>query len=289
MIISRLIGAEITEERNNQLTKNATYFALCVSIVLSTVKFANYFLTGSLAIQASALDSLSDIAVSFANFVAIKLMQRKSSSLFPNGYDKIAAVVALCQIILVAFLASFLLHECFEKLTNPTPVEEFGYGVLVITLALILTTALVLYQRMVVKKTGSIVIKADMIHYKTDFFTNFAILAGLFCMWAFDVCWLDPLIGILSAIYLLSAVVSLLKTSVASLLDMGSPKLAENISAILKDHKINIKSQDIAIFFTGTKNKIRIKVHKEDVEMVQQIRNVLIKQFHNALVEVVLV
>jgi divalent metal cation (Fe/Co/Zn/Cd) transporter len=80
----------------------ATYFAMIVSSILCITKFLNYFITNSVAIQASALDSLLDITVSFANFITIRFTQKKSNAKFPYGYDKIASLVAFLQVILVS-------------------------------------------------------------------------------------------------------------------------------------------------------------------------------------------
>lgn len=270
----------------NSYVTRATYAALAVSITLSFVKFLNYFVTGSVAIQASAIDSLMDIGVSFANFIAIKLTQRKPNSLFPFGYDKIASLIAFGQVILVACMAFYLLVECAEKLTQPEHIEHFGFGVIVIGFALFLNTILVWYQSKVVKKTGSLVIKADMFHYKTDFFTNFAILAGLFFVWAFNIHWLDPLIGSISGIYLLVSIFDLFKTSLGSLLDTSDRKLAKSVHQHLEKNGIIIAPENIAVIFTGTKHKVEINCDKLSIDNTEKINKLLDGYISNSIVEV---
>ncbi len=273
------------EQYNNKIVLKATYFALAVSIVLSISKFLNYFLTGSVAIQASALDSLLDMAVSLANFAAIKMTQKKPNSRFPYGYDKLAALIAFLQVILVGFLAIYLLKECFEKLQGNNTIHDFGYGVAIICFALFLNTLLVIYQSMVIKKTGSLVIKADMLHYKTDFFTNFAILVGLICVEKLGVYWLDPLVGMLSGAYLLTAVYSLCKTSLASLLDMGNKEKSSDICAYLNKNGVNIEKENLLFLFTGTKNKICVILDKKLIEKIDSINALSVNHIKNCVIE----
>lgn len=267
---------------NNKLILKTTYFAMTVSIILSITKFLNYFITGSVAIQASALDSLLDIAVSFANFIAIKITQRKANELFPRGYDKIAALVALLQIILVGFLAFYLIEECIEKIYNPCEIHGFGYGIAIIAFALVLNTFLVLFQTKVVRQTGSLVIKADMLHYKTDFFTNLSIILGLTFAHFFNITWLDPVVGLISAIYLFFALGSLFKTTTFCLLDINDKKESRLIAEHLNKHDIKIEKKDVYILFTGTKKKVHLSIDKQmlntvDLEEVKGLVQVLVK------------
>lgn len=274
------------EESNNKLVLSATYAALSVAFVLSISKFLNFYLTGSVAIQASALDSLLDIAVSFANFIAIKMTQRKPDARFPYGYDKIAALIAFLQVILVGVLAIYLFAECIEKLKTAGEIHDFGYGVSIICFALALNTVLVAYQSKIVKKTGSLVIKADMLHYKTDFFTNLAILLGLICVKMFDVHWLDPIVGMLSGVYLMTAVYSLCKTSLSSLLDMSNKTRSNQIVRYLNENGCHVEKGDVWFLFTGTKNKVCVTLEKNTISSADNIRALLQKHTRNCAVEI---
>jgi cation diffusion facilitator family transporter len=268
---------------NDKLVLRATYYAMAVSGVLAILKFTNYFITGSMAIQASALDSLMDVAVSFANFIAIKLVQRKSNSRFPAGSDKIAALFALLQVVFICFLGAHLVHECIEKLQSYNHVQSFGYGFAILVFAIILNMFLVTFQSNVVRKTNSLVIKADMLHYKTDFFSNIALLSGMLAIWMFQIHWLDPVLGILCAVYLFGSVYGLLKTSIASLLDMNDGKMQTEILNLLKKNNFDIDSQDLCVLFSGTKYVVKIAITKDLA--FNEIRNVIYSIYPNSKIE----
>jgi len=269
------------KEKHDKLVTRATYAAMSVAVVLSIVKFLNYQLTGSVAIHGSALDSLLDICVSVANYIAIKAVQRKPNRKFPYGYDKIAPLAALLQAILVAFLAGYLLLECWHKLQGNHELHKFGYGVAIIIFSLVLNTLLVMYQTMVVKKTGSLVIKADMFHYKTDFFTNLAILLGLVFVHFFDIHWLDPLVGALSAVYLISGVFGLAKSSISALLDVNDTKRAQHIIKYLNDNGFNFDNDTLYCIFSGTEMKVLLTLDSSNINEsnIKKLNKLLSKKY----------
>lgn len=288
--MNKLSPTEKIETRNNKKILKATYFAIAVSIILSSVKFLNYFITGSVAIQASALDSLMDIAVSLANFITIKITQKKATRLFVNGFDKIAALVALFQVILIGLLSVYLIMECLEKFNQNVPLEKFGYGIMIIIFALFLNTLLVAYQSKVIKQTGSLVIKADMLHYKTDFFTNLTILVGFIFGHFMRIYWLDPLLGLIASVYLLFAVGSLLKTSIFSILDVNDKEKSLMIFNYLNKNQINISQEDVSVLFTGTKTKICLNLNQNELEHIniEDIKTMLQNYMKNSIITITL-
>lgn len=260
-----------SKDLKSQKVLNATYLALTVSIILSILKFGNYFLTNSVAIESSALDSLMDVGVSFANFLAIKLTLRKTSSKFPKGLDKISALVAVFQVVLVSVLSFHLIHECYEKLFHLHPLEDLGNSYIIILIALLLNTILVAYQSKVVKETNSMIIKADMLHYKTDFLTNISIIIGLFFMNNFGIYWLDPVIGFVASFYLLFSVVFLLRDSIFTLLDGNDVSEQECVFQFLKKNNFEVELSDIYVSFSGIKNFCEIKVKQNDEKMKKML------------------
>jgi ferrous-iron efflux pump FieF len=272
------------EIEGNKKIKKAAYFALGTATILAILKFVNFFLTGSLAIQASALDSLMDVGVSMANFFVIRLTQRARSKSFPFGFDKAAALIAFLQVLLVGSLSAYLVSECYEKFFSPSIIPPNSYfGMIIIFFAFLMTTALVLYQRIVVKETGSLIIKADMLHYKTDLFANVGLLVGLGCMWFFGFGWLDPLIGGLASLYVLFATISLGWDALSSLLDMNNLKLVDKVHNVLISNKIDLEKKDIHVLFSGTRTRVNINICLDKVLEgmcdIPKIKNLLKENF----------
>ena len=256
------VSSVSSAESNNVMIRKATLYALLVSGFLCVLKFANCFVSGSLAIQASALDSLMDIGVSLANYFVMRLTQRVKNSYFPYGYDKIAALIAFLQVLLIGSLSGWVIKECFDKFANSSSdVPNSLAGSLIIIFSLFTTLFLVRYQSKVIKKTGSLIVKADMLHYKTDLFTNFGILIGCMFIWLLGFNWLDPLIGCFASVFVLFSTVSLGWDSISSLLDMNNLKLVDKVHLALFEKGYKFEKKDIAVSFSGTKTKIHLNLH----------------------------
>ena len=84
------------------------------------------------------------------------------------GHGKAEGLAALAQSVIITGSAAFVIKETFERLLNPTGVEQVGYGVAVMLISAALTLVLVGVQRYVRLRTDSTAVAADAMHYKTD-------------------------------------------------------------------------------------------------------------------------
>ena len=102
--------------------------------------------------------------------------------------------------------------------------------------------------------------------------------------------WLDPIVGMLSGAYLLTAVYSLCKTSLSSLLDMSDRRKSAQITRYLNEFDINVTTDDVCFLFTGTKNKIcvsiKISTEKDFVSKAKIVRQLLQKHTKNCVVDI---
>ena len=89
------------------------------------------------------------------------------------GHGKAEPLAALGQAAFLLGSALFLIAEAVRRLISPEPVENTGIGVAVMLFSLVVTIGLVAYQRHVVRRTGSLAINADALHYSGDILMNF--------------------------------------------------------------------------------------------------------------------
>ncbi|MHB8789912.1 MAG: cation diffusion facilitator family transporter [Desulfobulbaceae bacterium] len=184
------------------MLKRATYASVAMALVLICGKLVAWLLTGSLTVMASLVDSLMDAAASTINLVAVRLSLNPADEEHRFGHGKAEFLAGLAQASFIAGSAFFLLVHAFERLRNPTPVTQVTTGLIIMALATIGTAGLLAYQRRVIKKTGSMAIRSDALHYATDVLTNLGTIAALLLA---HYGWpgLDPLFAIVIAGYIL--------------------------------------------------------------------------------------
>jgi ferrous-iron efflux pump FieF len=187
-------------DRQQQLMRMATRASLAVAVVLLGLKVAAWQWTGSVAMLASATDSLLDALASTVAMLAVHWSLEPADAEHRFGHGKLEPLAGLVQAILVLVSAVVLLQSSVARFVAPRPVDQGALGLVVMAIASAATLALVRYQAHVVRQTGSTAVSADALHYGTDLLMNLAVAVALVGAWGFGWLWLDPLLGLVVAV-----------------------------------------------------------------------------------------
>jgi ferrous-iron efflux pump FieF len=169
-----LTGAEA-----GKLAKLAAYAAVGTALFLVAIKAVGYIVTGSVALLGSLLDSVLDVAASTLNLVAIRHAVIPADREHRFGHGKAEAVAGLAQAMFIGGSAAFLTFEAIKRLIAPSPVTASLVGVIILLIAIAATLGLVILQRRVIARTGSLAISADSLHYKGDIIMNGSVIAAI--------------------------------------------------------------------------------------------------------------
>src|SRR5918911_1310717 len=144
-----------------RLRLRATYASLGVALVLIAAKLVVWISTGSVALLSSLVDSMVDAAASLVIFFAVRHATVPADREHRFGHGKAEPLAALGQSAFVAGSAVLLIVEVVRRLWRPQAVENGEIGILVMIGSIAVTAVLVLFQRHVIRKTGSLAISAD--------------------------------------------------------------------------------------------------------------------------------
>ena len=164
----------------SQLIKLATWASVVAAISLIGVKTWGWNQTQSVSLLASLIDSTMDSATSLINFFAIRYAMAPADKEHRFGHGKAEALAGLAQALLILVSIGLLLTQTLGRLWNPLVVENTPMGISIMLVSMALTGALVIFQWYVVKRTQSNAIKADSLHYTSDFLMNFGVIIALF-------------------------------------------------------------------------------------------------------------
>jgi len=235
---------------NDRLIKLASVAAIFTSLVLIILKMYIWIVTQSLSVQASLFDSLLDAATSVINLFAIIYATKPADKCHRFGHGKIESLACFTQSIFIALSALWLLYSIIHNFLNPEPLIDTGSGLFGMIIVSLITFALVIFQRYVVKKTKSQIIKTDNLHYETDLFVNIGVLMSLALSLKFQFIYLDVIIGMIIVFYVLSSSFDILKTSCNVLIDHELSEeerqkiidIAQKITKIKKLTKLRTRS-----------------------------------------------
>lgn len=182
----------------------AAIAAILTATILIIAKFIAWNETGSLSLQASLLDSLLDVLASLINLFVIRQALKPADAEHRFGHGKAEALGGLVQTAFIAGSALWLFIEAINHLIHPQPLGDIAIGTTIMILAIGLTTTLIILQRYVIRRTNSLAIAADSLHYQTDLLTCVGILIGLNITSYCNILWLDSVIGIGIGVYILA-------------------------------------------------------------------------------------
>ena len=179
--------------------RRATYASMTVAGTLIVAKVFAWSATESVSLLSSLLDSLLDALASIVSFLAVRHALEPADHEHRFGHGKAEALAGLAQAAFITGSAVFLLIEAGDRLFHPQDVVNTNIGYAVMVFSIALTLALVTFQKFVVKRTGSVAIKADSAHYTMDLLVNVGVIASLFLSSEMGLGIADPLIAILIA------------------------------------------------------------------------------------------
>ncbi len=199
--------------------RKATAVSTATAAILTFVKLIVGILSGSVAVLASAIDSILDMGVSIFNYFAIKKSEEHPDEKFQYGKGKIQAIAGVIEGTIITLSGIYIIYEGINKVLHGKSVEYLGISLAVMLFSIILTWLLVRYLLRVAKETDNIVIKADALHYQTDLLSNGAVIVSLFIVYLTGWSWIDALFGIGIGLYIIYSAYEIIVESVMILLD----------------------------------------------------------------------
>jgi len=223
------------------LQKKATVVSSSVAAFLTLIKLVIGIMSGSVAVLASAIDSILDMFVSLFNYFAISNSEKPADKYFNYGRGKIEALASVIEGVIISLSGLFLLYTAIKKYFSNEVSTYLDISLIVMVISLIITIGLVAYLNAVAKQTNNMVIKADALHYKTDVWVNIAVLSSLIIVYFTGYEIVDIIIGASISLFIIYSAYELIEDGILVLLDRALPEeMAKKIEEIFQiDSSVN--------------------------------------------------
>ncbi|MGF1630718.1 MAG: cation diffusion facilitator family transporter [Kiloniellaceae bacterium] len=253
----RLTGPEAA-----RLLKLATTASVATACLLIVVKLVAFVLTDSVSILSTLIDSLLDAAASLVNLIAVRHALVPADREHRFGHGKAEPLAAMGQAAFITGSAIFLVIEAAPRFFTPHAISRSEIGIGVMVFSIVATLALVTLQRHVVRRTGSLAISADQLHYTGDILVNGAVILAL--VLAVELGWAlaDPIFGIGIAAYILYNAWQIAAGAFDMLMDRELPEDERaRIRDVIKAHRGVLGVHDLRTRASGP--QIFIQCHVE--------------------------
>lgn len=205
------------------LRRLATYASLGTALTLIVIKLIAFLLTDSVSLLASLIDSTIDAFSSLIIMIGVHHATQPPDKEHRYGHGKYEAIASLTQAMFIAGSGIFLVYESLQRFVHPQSVHHPMIGIGVMIASIVLTLVLVIFQHYVIRKTDSVAIASDSVHYKGDLLMNLAVIialaSGSYTSWPY----VDPVIALAIAGFLLHGAWGIGKQSIDILVDRELP------------------------------------------------------------------
>ncbi len=224
--VSVLTG--VSNAAGHRLARRATYASVFVASLLIIVKMGAWAETGSVSILSSLVDSLLDAFASIVTLFAVHHSLTPADKEHRFGHGAAEPLAALAQSAFITGSSILLLVQAGERLLNPREVQSTGLGVAVMVFSIVATLFLVAFQTYVIRKSASLAIRADSVHYKGDLLANIGVICAILLTDLMGWVYADPIFGLGIAIFLIWSAKSVAAEAYDMLMDRELPDEERN-------------------------------------------------------------
>lgn len=247
-----------------RLMRLASFASVGAALLLIALKFGAFLQTGSVSLLSTLFDSALDAAASIVSLIAVRQALIPADAEHRFGHGKAEPLAGLIQVAFILGTSVLLLKEVVDHFITPQPIAAPEIGVAVMLVSLAITGLLVLFQRSVVRRTGSIAIKSDQAHYATDFIVNFSVIAALVLSARLGWWWIDPAIALAIAIFIAGAALRIGKDALDMLMDREMDEADRTrIKEIVRGHPAVLNLHDLRTRAAGRDKFIQFHLELE--------------------------
>ena len=208
-----------------------------ISIFLLAIKFAAYYLTHSVSILTDALESIVNVAAGFIGWYSLFVAAKPSDKDHPYGHGKAEFISAAVEGTLILAAAVIIIYNAVKNLLYPVAISELDYGMLLVAVTAIINfiTGYVCVRQG--KQSKSLALVASGRHLQSDSYSTAGIIIGLILIFFTGYIWIDSIVAIVLAIFILFTGYHILRRSIAGIMDEADIELLNKMVRILNANR----------------------------------------------------
>jgi ferrous-iron efflux pump FieF len=242
-------------EQRAALTTRAALASVGMALFLLGLKIYAAAATGSVAMLGSLADTGLDLLASLVTLFGVRIAATPPDREHRFGHGKAEALAALAQVVLISISAVAIGWRAAMRLIQEEATANAEYGIAVSLVAVAATVVLLAYQRSVIRRTGSVAIRTDNVHYQSDLLLNLSVIAALCLDQYLGFTGADPLFGIGIALWLLWGAWAASNHALDQLMDREWPEeKRRRLIQIAASHPAGLGIHDLRTRSSGTRD-----------------------------------
>ncbi|HOP49223.1 MAG TPA: cation diffusion facilitator family transporter [Ignavibacteriales bacterium] len=264
------------------LNKKHLFITFLLNISIFLVQIIGGVISGSMALISDAMHNLSDSASLILTIIANKISEKEKNTNYTFGYKRIELLAAIVNSVLLLVIGIFIIKEAVVLFGENRIIDTnlMAYFALFGVFANLIGTLLL-------KKDSekNYNIKSAYLHLLTDVLSSVAVIVGAIVMKYFGLLWVDLLLSIVIAIYMIYESWEIILNSTRIFL-MRAPKDLD-LNLIIENLYKNFEIKNIhhVHIWQMDENNIHIEFHAEfftnDLQEISQIYDKIEEFLHD--------
>jgi ferrous-iron efflux pump FieF len=239
--------------KRSALASRAAFASVAMALFLIALKVWASVETSSMAMLGSLVDSSLDLVASLVILLGVRVAAQPADREHRFGHGKAEALASLAQVAIISISALFIGYRSVQRLIGGAQTSHAELGIGVSLVAIAATIGLLAYQRHVIRRTRSVAISTDQLHYASDLLLNGSVIAALVLDQYAGVVGADAVFGLLIALWLVRGAWMSSSQALDQLMDREWPdELREQFLAAAKDYPELAGLHDLRTRTSGT-------------------------------------
>jgi len=222
-----------TEKQNLQLQK----WVAAVSVLLLSIKFFAYYSTHSVSILTDALESIVNVVAGFIGLYSLYVAAKPRDHDHPYGHGKAEFISAAIEGTLIGTAGAIIFYKAIKNIISPVELHKIDFGILLVAATAVANFILGYFCLRTGKKNNSLALMASGKHLQSDTWSTVGIIAGLALLYITGYKWMDSVVAILFALYIMYTGYKILRHSIAGIMDEADVKLLTRMVQVLNANR----------------------------------------------------
>jgi len=248
--------------------RSVALVSVFAAVLLTALKLAVGFATGSLGIIAEAAHSGIDLVAALMTWLAVRISGKPADSRHTYGHGKVENLSALFETILLLVTCSWIVYEAADRLLNASvdlEVTFWSYAVMLVSIGVDISRSRKLSRA--AKKFNSQALEADALHFSTDVWSSAVVILGLACVSASkafpELAFLveaDAIAAVMVVLIVVTISVRLGIRTIQALIDAAPPGMREKIVSAVESMPGVIDCHHVRLRYSGSRLFVDIHV-----------------------------
>lgn len=208
-----------------------------ISVLLLIIKFIAYWLTSSVAVLTDALESIVNVVAGFIGLYSLYIAAQPRDVNHPYGHGKAEFLSAAVEGTLIGIAGISILYKAISQLIHPVALKQIDLGMILIAATAVINYILGAFCIAKGRKNNSIALEVSGKHLQTDTYSTIGVVLGLMLLYFTKIIWIDAVVAILLALFIVYTSYTIIRRSVAGIMDEADENLLKEMIAFLNENR----------------------------------------------------